>query len=433
MSLIAAIALVLGGTTTAGATAVRTKASSAVVLTTSTVLTMTSSRYAYGQTARATATVRDKAGHTSRGAITFVVDGRTIAKVALNSFGQASVAVPFNTRIGAHWVGAYFVPATNAGHSASSRATPFQVLRSNVGWSIQVPVTPTYAGRTSINVLIRGLSAVTGRVDLSYRGRTLQRQLIKPNGTLTFIVNGTWPAGNAPLTVTYEGNASFAPSTRSVMVRTSKAASVMSLSAPRALAFQAGGLAAVSVTGAGVSPSGRVTLAVDGQVRNAGPLGGGRVNLSIPGLSGGSHTLTASYPGDANHSGSSRSAVITAASNLCPVTARACVDLTHSLTWLQSGGRITYGPVPMASGRPGYRTPAGSFNAYWKDINHHSSEFNNAPMPYSVFFVGGVAFHEGSVFVESHGCIHLSHSAAVQYFSTLALGDQVAVFGYAPY
>ncbi len=36
----------------------------------------------------------------------------------------------------------------------------------------------------------------------------------------------------------------------------------------------------------------------------------------------------------------------------CPPTASACADLSQHLTWLQSRGRITYGPVRMEPGAP---------------------------------------------------------------------------------
>ncbi len=70
---------------------------------------------------------------------------------------------------------------------------------------------------------------------------------------------------------------------------------------------------------------------------------------------------------------------------------------------------------------------------YWKDKDHKSSIFNDAPMPNSVFFDGGNAFHEGSLYVPSHGCIHLSWAASEYFYSTLDYGDTVVVFGYAPY
>jgi lipoprotein-anchoring transpeptidase ErfK/SrfK len=90
-------------------------------------------------------------------------------------------------------------------------------------------------------------------------------------------------------------------------------------------------------------------------------------------------------------------------------------------------GKVIYGPVPITSGRPGHLTPTGTFRVQFKDINHKSHEFNDAPMPYSVFFNSGIAFHQGSLKVKSHGCIHLSAAAAKMYFDSLQVGAVVEV------
>jgi len=110
----------------------------------------------------------------------------------------------------------------------------------------------------------------------------------------------------------------------------------------------------------------------------------------------------------------------------CAPTARACVDLSANRSWLLQNGRVTYGPVPITSGRPGFRTPPGTFTVASKRRDHVSSIYD-AEMPWSVFFNGGVAFHEGSLTVTSHGCIHLSPEAAEIYFSELSVGDVVQV------
>ena len=84
-------------------------------------------------------------------------------------------------------------------------------------------------------------------------------------------------------------------------------------------------------------------------------------------------------------------------------------------------------------GRAGYRTPAGTYRAYWFDKDHKSTIYDDAPMPNSVFFNGGIAFHAGSLSAQSHGCIHLSSSASAMFFDYLSVGDTVYVFGSAPY
>lgn len=109
----------------------------------------------------------------------------------------------------------------------------------------------------------------------------------------------------------------------------------------------------------------------------------------------------------------------------CAATGRACIDLAHNKAWLLRNGIVEYGPVPITSGKSGYRTPVGTFRVLSKERLHLSRAFDNAPMPYSVFFVPGIAFHQGSLSVPSHGCIHLSEAAAIRFFGSLAHGDVV--------
>lgn len=113
----------------------------------------------------------------------------------------------------------------------------------------------------------------------------------------------------------------------------------------------------------------------------------------------------------------------------CAVTARACVDLSANKAWLTDGaGRIVYGPVSVLGGRRGEPTPVGTFAVSNKVRDYHSREFD-APMPYSVFFVPGVAFHQGSLSTRSAGCLHLSRTSAKRFFSELGPGDAVQVVG----
>lgn len=114
--------------------------------------------------------------------------------------------------------------------------------------------------------------------------------------------------------------------------------------------------------------------------------------------------------------------------NQCPDTATACVDLKDKVTWLQKGGVVFYGPVPMEPGSTGAETPPGTFEVAYKDQHHISNEFNE-PMPNSVFFApGGIAFHEGSLTKGSHGCVHLTWRDSAYFFQNLPVGAQVVVF-----
>jgi lipoprotein-anchoring transpeptidase ErfK/SrfK len=157
----------------------------------------------------------------------------------------------------------------------------------------------------------------------------------------------------------------------------------------------------------------------------------GRVARTIPLRTVGTVPILVRYLGDAAHAPAAATTRVTR-TNPCPAVAKACIDLTHDVTWIQDQGTVVYGPVPITSGRPGYRTRPGTFRVYWKNKNHISSIFN-APMPNSIFFDGGNAFHEGSLAIPSHGCIHLSRAASGEFWNRLRIGDGVYVWGSARY
>src|SRR3954470_12491859 len=73
---------------------------------------------------------------------------------------------------------------------------------------------------------------------------------------------------------------------------------------------------------------------------------------------------------------------------------------------------------PVSSGLPSYETPNGSFRAFRMEEDHYSKEFDDAPMPHSIFFTKiGHAIH-GTDSVNrlgnpaSHGCVRLSRANA---------------------
>jgi len=112
----------------------------------------------------------------------------------------------------------------------------------------------------------------------------------------------------------------------------------------------------------------------------------------------------------------------------CTASAHSCVDLANNKAWLIDDGKIARGPVAISHGGQGKETPTGTFRVLWKDQDHKSAEFDNAPMPYSVFFAdGGIAFHQGNPNNPSAGCVHLSAADARAWFAALEVGDEVQV------
>ena len=69
---------------------------------------------------------------------------------------------------------------------------------------------------------------------------------------------------------------------------------------------------------------------------------------------------------------------------------------------------------PVSTGGEGYDTPSGTFKPFRMEIDHYSEEWDNAPMPYSIFFTQtGNAIHgtyeqRNLGRAVSHGCVRLS-------------------------
>ena len=75
----------------------------------------------------------------------------------------------------------------------------------------------------------------------------------------------------------------------------------------------------------------------------------------------------------------------------------------------------------VSTARKGKVTPTGTWNAKWLSKYHKSSIYNNAPMPYSIFYNGNFAIHGTDQIGRlgtpaSSGCVRLHpENAAVLY------------------
>jgi len=119
-------------------------------------------------------------------------------------------------------------------------------------------------------------------------------------------------------------------------------------------------------------------------------------------------------------------------------------------------GKELVGLSPIASGKEGYRTPAGTYAIQQKNRNHRSTlygdfvdaagnvvqadvsssdkrppgtTFRGASMPYFMRFNGAVGMHAGYLpgYAASHGCVRLPDELAAHFFNNVSNGTPVIV------
>jgi lipoprotein-anchoring transpeptidase ErfK/SrfK len=102
------------------------------------------------------------------------------------------------------------------------------------------------------------------------------------------------------------------------------------------------------------------------------------------------------------------------------VRLEARVDLSSQTMTVVHRGVVKY-RWKVSTARRGKVTPVGTWRAKWLSRHHRSSRYNNAPMPYSIFYNGNYAIHGTNAVKRlgrpaSAGCIRLHPSNAAILF-----------------
>ena len=98
------------------------------------------------------------------------------------------------------------------------------------------------------------------------------------------------------------------------------------------------------------------------------------------------------------------------------------------LSVFQGGYEI--GATAVLLGTSEKPTPLGMFPIRWKDADHYSSTYDNAPMPFTQnLTVDGVAIHGTKVErgYASHGCVGVPNDFARKLFAITKPGDKVYI------
>ena len=392
--------------------------------------------------------VKSADGQIPSGVVRIVAVGKTVAVQRLDATGNTIYQLPSNVPAGTRTYHAVYQPTSDWRFTGGeSPKVTVNIHRAGV----QVLASPSprvvpygQPGRVHVQVNGNGGFVPKGTVQLKLGKTVVSSGVLNAKGAVALATNRLATPGTQRYTVVYSGDANTNRTEvlRTVDVRkvTPKVTVSLSNRTPRTNNTVR---ADISVTDSSGVVSGSVLVKVGSTYYGPIRLSGGKASYTIPaGQTAGQKSVAVQYVESATYRKAwsagqainyTKPPVVAPAPNPCPVSADACVNLSNETAWLQDNGRITYGPVKMTAGRAGNRTRPGIHTVFWRHKDHYSSLFNNAPMPNSVFFDGDIAFHQGSLSVQSHGCIHLSWEASEVFFNSLAVGDRVAVFGTDPY
>lgn len=101
------------------------------------------------------------------------------------------------------------------------------------------------------------------------------------------------------------------------------------------------------------------------------------------------------------------------------------VSVSEQTMYVYENGLLAH-QWPVSTARSGKVTPKGSWTAKWLSKYHKSSRYNNAPMPFAIFYDGNYAVHGTNQISKigtpaSAGCIRLHPQNAEILFNKVKL------------
>ncbi len=253
-----------------------------------------------------TATVTSSAASIPTGTVTFQ-DGVTTLGTGTLSGGTATFATS-GLGTGAHSITAIY------GGDANFTGSTSPILTETIGKAVSSIAVGSSNNPSIIGTAVTFTAAVTSPVTGTLTGTvtfqdgaTALGMGTLSGGTATFTTSGL-TAGTHSITAVYSGDANFAGGTSPALMQTvnkvGDSTSVASSNNPSIFGSAVTFTATVKpATGSG-TPTGTVTFNDGATVLGAGTLSGATATFTTSGLTGGTHSITAIYGGDANFANS---------------------------------------------------------------------------------------------------------------------------------
>jgi hypothetical protein len=322
---------------------------------TTTTLSASPASSTYGTSVTFTATVGPTSGTgTPSGTVTFSDGGTNLGTGTLDTSGKATFATSTLS------AGSRSLTATYGGNStfggSASAPLAYAVTKANTSTSVSSNNSASAYGQSVTFTATVSPSAATGTVQFFDGGTSLGTATL--SGGRASVSTSSLAVGNHSITATYNGNSNYNTSASgTVSLTVSKATSTTSLASsvnPSTLGQSATFTAAVSPSAA----TGTVQFFDGGTSLGTATLSGGRASVSTSSLAVGNHSITATYSGDANNTGSS-SSTLTQTVNSAPAGDFSLSATPSSQTVVQGNGTTFTATVSAVNGFGG----TVSFNA----------------------------------------------------------------------
>ena len=350
----------------------------AIASSTTTTLTSSPNPSVNGQTVTLKATVAATDPGTPTGTVTFV-NGATVLGAATVSSGVATLTTS-KLPVGSDGLAATYNGATNFLTSTSAVVT--QVVNETTTTTLTAAPNPAVYGSTvtlsaTVKPSISGVPA--GAVQFMDGATALGTETLNGSGVASLAI-ATLAAGGHSITATYSGGTTYTASTSAVLKETvDKATSATALkSSTNSSSYDEPVTFMATVTSAGGTPTGNITFLANGKSLGSGSLVNGVSSLTTSSIPVGTNSITATYSGSDDFSGSSSSAVslvttaaattTQVASSLNPSSYDEAVTFTATVTPATAGapaGTVTFlsngtriGTGTLSSGVATFKTTA---------------------------------------------------------------------------
>ena len=298
---------------------------------------------------------------TPTGTIQFQVDGKNFGSAVTLQGGTATSGSTTTLKIGSHTVTAVY--GGDGNFTASTAPTLTQVVsQDNTTTALTASVNPSVFGQSvtftaTVAAVAPGSGTPTGSVTF-YDGSTALKTASLSGGSTTFTTTALATASHA-ITAVYNGNATLATSTSSVLTETVNpdgSTTVVTSPANPSVYGQSVTFSAIvtALAPGGGTPSGSVTFLDGASTLGTATLSGGKATLKTSSLAVNTHAITVQYGGDANFT-TSTSAVLYQVVNQAATT----TALKSSKNPTVYGQSVTFTATVTASS-PGSGTPSGS-------------------------------------------------------------------------